>query len=79
MLILVVMATGWYQQYQTTRTRKDSNQQPTQQQQSMQTVMKIMPLFLGFISWNFPTGLVVYFAASAHIPNRSTVGDSSPR
>jgi membrane protein insertase Oxa1/YidC/SpoIIIJ len=31
----------------------------------MQMVMKIMPLFLGFISWTFPTGLVLYFAASA--------------
>ena len=23
-----------------------------------------MPLFLGFISWGFPTGLVLYFAVS---------------
>ena len=64
LLIVLVMVTGYYQQWQTTRTRKDTPE-PTQQQQGMQTAMKIMPLFLGFISWNFPTGLVLYFAASA--------------
>ena len=63
-LILLVMVTGYYQQWQTTRTRKDDGQ-ISQQQQGMQTAMKIMPLFLGFISWSFPTGLVLYFAASA--------------
>lgn len=64
-LVILVMVTGYYQQWQTTRRRKGSNQEQTPQQQSMQTVAKIMPLFLGFISWTFPTGLVVYFAASA--------------
>lgn len=63
-LILLVMVTGYYQQWQTTR-RRNPDQQDSPQQQSMQTVMKIMPLFLGFISWSFPTGLVLYFAASA--------------
>ncbi len=62
-LVVLVMVTGYYQQWQTTRRRKDEPQSP--QQQSMQTVAKIMPLFLGFISWTFPTGLVLYFAASA--------------
>jgi YidC/Oxa1 family membrane protein insertase len=62
-LVVLVMVTGYYQQWQTTRRRGDDQQ--TQQQQSMQAVMKIMPLFLGFISWTFPTGLVLYFAASA--------------
>jgi YidC/Oxa1 family membrane protein insertase len=64
-LVVLVMVTGYYQQWQTTRRRKGSNQEQTPQQQSMQTVAKIMPLFLGFISWTFPTGLVLYFAASA--------------
>jgi YidC/Oxa1 family membrane protein insertase len=63
-LILLVMVTGYYQQWQTTRTRTDQGP-VSQQQQGMQTAMKIMPLFLGFISWGFPTGLVLYFAASA--------------
>ncbi len=29
-----------------------------------QAVLKIMPFFFGFISFNLPAGLVVYFAAS---------------
>ena len=62
-LVVLVMVTGYYQQWQTTRRRGD--EPVTQQQQSMQMVGKIMPLFLGFISWTFPTGLVLYFAASA--------------
>lgn len=61
MLILVVVATGYYQQVQTTR-RSPGGQQ--QQPQQMQTVMKIMPLFFGFISWTLPAGLVLYFAVS---------------
>ena len=63
-LIVLVIVTGYFQQWQLTRRRSDTEPQ-TQQQQSMQTVMKIMPLFLGFISWTFTAGLVLYFAASA--------------
>ena len=64
-LVALVMVTGYYQQWQTTRRRPDDDSPKTSQQQSMQMVGKIMPLFLGFISWSFPTGLVLYFAASA--------------
>ncbi len=61
-LILVVVGTGYYQQYQTTaRTQKDGQPQAAQQ---MQTVMKIFPLVFGFISWQLPAGLVLYFAVS---------------
>ena len=60
-LILIVMASGYVQQIQTTRKRDGSQQQ---QPQGMQAVLKIMPLFFGFISWTFPTGLVLYFAVS---------------
>ena len=63
-LVVFVIVTGYYQQWQISRRRTDDKEQ-SQQQQSMQTVMKIMPLFLGFISWNFPSGLVLYFGASA--------------
>lgn len=57
--IIIVMATAFYQQRQ---TMARSNQQG--QQQPGQAVMKIFPLFFGFISFSMPTGLVVYFAAS---------------
>ena len=30
----------------------------------MQTAMKIMPLFFGFISWTLTAGLGIYFATS---------------
>jgi len=63
-LIALVIVFGYYQQYQTTRRRTDDKDQSSQPQ-GMQTAMKIMPLFLGFISWGFPTGLVLYFAVSA--------------
>ena len=63
-LVVFVIVTGYYQQWQMSRRRTDDKEQ-SQQQQTMQTVMKIMPLFLGFISWTFPSGLVLYFGASA--------------
>lgn len=62
-LVLVVVAAGFYQQVQTTRRNANAPQQP-EQPQGMQTALKIMPVFFGFISWGFPTGLVVYFATS---------------
>ncbi len=62
-LVIIVMAAGFYQQWQTTRRSKNNGQQQ-QQPQGMQTALKIMPLFFGFISWGFPTGLVLYFATS---------------
>ena len=29
---------------------------------AQQAITKIMPLFIGFISWNFPAGLIIYWA-----------------
>ena len=65
-LIIVIVAAGFYQQMQMTARRKDDpNQQPQQgAAQSMQTAMKIMPLFFGFISWTLSAGLGIYFATS---------------
>ncbi len=62
-LVLIVMGAGYYQQAQTTRRTK-ANGQAVQQPAGMQTVLKIMPVFFGFISWSFPAGLVLYFATS---------------
>ena len=62
-LVLVVVAAGFYQQLQITRRSAASGQLQTQPQ-GMQTALKIMPLCFGFISWGFPTGLVLYFATS---------------
>ena len=66
LLIAIVVASGFYQTVQMNRRRKNDNspQPENKQAQQMQTVAKIMPLFMGFISWGFPTGLVLYFAVS---------------
>lgn len=61
-LILVVMATGYYQQAQTMARSKASGQQQGPQQ--MQTIMKIFPVVFAFISFQLPAGLVLYFAVS---------------
>jgi len=65
-LIAIIVAAGFYQQVQTMRKRKDSdNDTPmTSQMAGMQNAMKIMPVVFGFISWNFVTGLGLYFATS---------------
>jgi len=65
-LIAIIVAAGFYQQVQTTRKRKDSNNDTpqTSQMAGMQNAMKIMPVVFGFISWNFVTGLGLYFATS---------------
>lgn len=57
--IVIVMITAYYQQKQT-MARSNNQGQP----QPGQAVMKIFPFFFGFISFNMPAGLVVYFAAS---------------
>ncbi len=66
LLVLVIVATSYYQVYQTTRRNKsnDNGQADNKQAQQMQMISKIMPLFMGFISWTFPMGLGLYFAVS---------------
>lgn len=64
-LLFFIVSAGFYQQYQTTQTRNGDDSEKTPQQQSMQTVMKVMPLFFGFISWTLTAGLGIYFATSS--------------
>jgi len=59
--VLVVMGTAWYQQAQMTARAKNGQPAP---QQPGQAILKIFPVFFGFISFTLPAGLVVYFAAS---------------
>jgi len=64
-LILLVVGSGYYQSVQTMRRRKDdpkADQNP--QQQGVQNAMRFLPVLFGVFSWNFPTGLVLYFATS---------------
>jgi YidC/Oxa1 family membrane protein insertase len=55
----LVVLTAYWQQKQTM-----AKQPPGQPAAPGQAVMKIFPFFFGFISYNLPAGLVVYFAAS---------------
>lgn len=66
LMIAVIVVAGFYQQVQTTRKRKDDPKANDQapQMQGMQNAMKIMPVVFGFITWNFVTGLGLYFATS---------------
>ena len=66
-LLIFIVAAGFYQQYQTTQIRSSNGEvvEKTAQQQSMQTAMKIMPLFFGFITWSLTSGLGIYFATSS--------------
>lgn len=59
LLIGAVLATGFFQQRQmTARMPKDgANQQ-------MLLMTKIIPIFLAFVSWSIPAGVVVYFFVS---------------
>jgi YidC/Oxa1 family membrane protein insertase len=64
-LVVIVILSGVYQQRQATRKRKDAPEQvQNQAAQGAQTALKFMPLLFGVFSWNFPSGLVTYFAAS---------------
>ena len=58
-LIGLVLATGFYQQRQmTARMPKDgANQQ-------MMMMTKILPIFMAFVSWSIPAGVVLYFFVS---------------
>jgi len=64
LLIILIVAAGFYQQIQTTRTNKKPDGDQSQTAQSMQNAMKIMPFFFGFISWTLTSGLGIYFATS---------------
>jgi len=63
-LILVVVGSGYYQSVQTMKRRKDRKEDQNPQQQGVQNAMRFLPILFGVFSWNFPTGLVLYFATS---------------
>ena len=64
-LIAAIVVAGFYQQVQTTRRRTDNgDQEQSAQMQTMQRALRIMPIVFGFISWNFVSGLGLYFATS---------------
>ncbi|MGD2044383.1 MAG: YidC/Oxa1 family membrane protein insertase, partial [Acidimicrobiia bacterium] len=61
-MIVLMVATQYVQQWHSTYGQTTNKGQPGAGAQ--QAITKIMPLFIGFISWNFPAGLVLYWATS---------------
>ena len=60
LIVLVVLGTAYFQQWQTTRGQKQDNAQARQ----MQMITKIMPLMFGFFAYSFPAGLNIYFVTA---------------
>lgn len=60
-MIALMVATQYIQQWHSTYGQERPNQKGAGAQQA---ITKIMPLFIGFISWTFPAGLVLYWATS---------------
>lgn len=61
LMMILMVATQYVQTWHSTYGQ-DKPQGP--QAGAQQAVTKIMPLFIGFISWNFPAGLVLYWATA---------------
>ena len=62
LVIAFMVATQYIQQWHSTYGQERPGGQPGAGAQ--QAITKIMPLFIGFISWNFPAGLVLYWTTS---------------
>ncbi len=67
LLIVIMVASQYIQQWHAQKGQTptaDMTPQQAQQQRTQQMLTRIMPLFIGFISWGFPAGLAVYWATS---------------
>ena len=60
-MMVLMVATQYVQTWHSTYGQEKPN---GPQAGAQQAVTKIMPLFIGFISWNFPAGLVLYWATA---------------
>lgn len=65
-MMLIMVASQYVQQYHATRGQitPAASGVSKQQQQTQQVITRIMPLFIGVISWNFPAGLVLYWTTA---------------
>ncbi len=64
LVTMVIMITIQYIQQWYTQRDQAAVAGGERQQRQMQMFTRIMPLFLGFISWNFPAGLLLYWTTS---------------
>ncbi len=67
-MLTLMIATQYFQMWHAQRgsnvPKADMTPQQKQQQQTQQAITRFMPVMLGFVSWNFPAGLVLYWATS---------------
>ncbi|HEX2154175.1 MAG TPA: YidC/Oxa1 family membrane protein insertase [Acidimicrobiia bacterium] len=61
MMMVLMVASQYVQTWHSTYGQEKPSGPQAGAQQAM---TKIMPLFIGFISWNFPAGLVLYWATA---------------
>jgi len=67
LMLVLMVASQYFQQWHAQRGQNSAQvltAQQKQQQQTQQMITRVMPLFIGFISWNFPAGLVLYWTTS---------------
>ena len=62
-LVVLIIASGYYQQRQATMRRGPQSDTTQPGAQQMQTVMKVMPVLFGFISWTLASGVDLYILA----------------
>ncbi len=61
LMLLLMVGTQYVQQWHAQPPKNPDAPAPAQTQQA---ITRILPLFIGFVSWNFPAGVVLYWATS---------------
>jgi YidC/Oxa1 family membrane protein insertase len=61
LMLLLMVGTQYVQQWHAQPPTSPDAPAPAQTQQA---ITRILPLFIGFVSWNFPAGVVLYWATS---------------
>lgn len=68
LMLTLMIATQYFQMWHAQRgsnaPKANLTPQQKQQQQTQQAITRFMPVMLGFVSWNFPAGLVLYWSTS---------------
>ncbi len=59
LMLLLMVGTQFIQQWHAQPPKNPDTPGPAQTQQA---ITRILPLFIGFVSWNFPAGVVLYWA-----------------
>jgi YidC/Oxa1 family membrane protein insertase len=60
LMLLLMVGTQYVQQWHAQPPKNPDTPAP----QTQQAITRILPLFIGFVSWNFPAGVVLYWATS---------------